>query len=34
MTDQTLMNKQRHYFELLQRAEPENRSICQVAKDN
>ena len=34
MTEQTLTTKQQHYLELLLLAESEQRSICQVAKDN
>ena len=34
MTEQTLTTKQQHYLELLQLAVTEQRSICQVPKDN
>lgn len=34
MTKQKLTTKQQRYLELLQSAESDGRSICQVAKDN
>ena len=34
MTEQKLTTKQQRYLELLQQAESEQRSICQVAKEN